>query len=92
MQLDATNPLVRFSTGVMGIVNFTAAANLSSSYAIGSKHFKGSKVFGTANDSTNIYWKASPATSATPYFTTTEFGTSTAATNDNFGVAGWTAY
>jgi hypothetical protein len=58
---NASNPLVRFSTGVYGVVNFTATNNLSSSYALFAKHYKGSKIFGTANDSTNIYWKAEAA-------------------------------
>ncbi len=46
------NPLVRMSTGVQGCVNFPAAHN---EYAIFTKHVSGSKYFGTANDSTNIF-------------------------------------
>ena len=51
----ATSPMVRFSTGVMGLVNFPApdANNLVSSYVLATKHYKGSKIFGTANDSTS---------------------------------------
>lgn len=82
----ATNPLVRFSTGVAGLVNFTAASNQSTSYAIVAKHSTGSKIFGTSNDSTNIYWKASPA----GVLTNTAAGALT--NNGNFGTAGWTAY
>lgn len=55
------NPLVKLSTGVIGVVNFEAEAsnaNQSTSYAIFAKHSKGSKIFGTSNDSTNVYWKA----------------------------------
>jgi hypothetical protein len=85
----ATNPLVRTSTGVWGVVNFTAASNLSTSYAIFTKHTKGSKLFGTANDSTNIYWKASPAVKVAPFLAVAECGTGT--DNSNFGT-GWTAY
>ena len=85
----ATNPLVRMSTGVWGVVNFVAANNLSASYAIFTKHYKGSKLFGTANDSTNIYWKASPAVKVAPYLAVADCGTGT--DNTNFG-AGWTAY
>ena len=85
----ATNPLVRLSTGVWGVVNFVAANNLSASYAIFTKHYKGSKIFGTANDSTNIYWKASPAVKVAPYLAVADCGTGT--DNANFG-AGWTAY
>ncbi|MCE1226598.1 MAG: hypothetical protein LWW87_08960 [Geobacteraceae bacterium] len=86
---NATNPLARMSTGVWGVVNFTAAANLSSSYAIFTKHTKGSKIFGTANDSTNVYWKASPAAAAAPYLAVGDCGT--VDSNANF-TAGWTAY
>ena len=89
----AANPLVRLSTGVMGLVNFTAANNLVSTYVIATKHYKGSKVFATANDSTNIYWKASaPKTAPTPFFAATEVGTGeTNATAFAIGT-GWTAY
>ncbi len=86
---NASHPLVRFSTGVWGVVNFTAANNLSSSYAIFAKHYKGSKIFGTANDSTNIYWKAEPAQANAPYLLIANVGTGT--DNANFGT-GWTAY
>lgn len=87
---NASNPLVRFSTGVYGIVNFVANNNLSSSYALFSKHYKGSKIFGTANDSTNIYWQAEAAqpTNQPPIV----IGSIPAA-NDNSGFGtGWTAY
>lgn len=86
---NATNPLVRLSTGVWGVVNFTAANNLSSSYVVATKHYKGSKIFGTSNDSTNVYWKASPAVTTAPYLAVADVGTGT--TNSNFGT-GWTAY
>ena len=84
---NATNSLVRFSTGVSGLVNFVADTtnNTSTSYALAAKHLKGSKIFGTANDSTNVYWKASPAA----LLVNTAVGTG--ATNANFGT-GWTAY
>lgn len=86
---NATNPLVRFSTGVYGVVNFTAANNLSSSYALFAKHYKGSKIFGTANDSTNIYWRAEAAQAASPYILIANIPTQT--DNSGFGT-GWTAY
>ena len=85
----ATNPLVRLSTGVYAVVNYTAAANLSSSYAIFTKHYRGSKIFGTANDSTNIYWRAEAAQDATPYILIGNIPTD----DDNAGFAtNWTAY
>jgi hypothetical protein len=85
----ATNPLVRFSTGVYGVVNFTASNNLSSTYALFTKHYKGSKIFGTANDSTNIYWKAEAAQAATPFVLIANIPANT--DNSGFGT-GWTAY
>jgi hypothetical protein len=87
----AVNPLVRMSTGVMGLVNFTATNNLVSTYVIATKHYKGSKVFATANDSTNIYWKASAAKTTAPFFVNTECTGETNAAAFPVG-AGWTAY
>lgn len=83
----STSSLIRLSTGVSAAVNFTkdTATNLTPSYAIFTKHYKGSKVFGTANDSTNVYWKASPAA----VLTADELGTGE--DNANFGT-GWTAH
>jgi hypothetical protein len=84
---NATNPLVRFSTGVSGLVNFAVVnTNQSISYAIVTKHTTGSKIFGTSNDSTNIYWKADVA----GILDSTKAGALT--NNSNFGTAGWTAY
>ena len=80
----ASNPLVRMSTGVQGVVNFTAATHIE--YAIGTKHVTGSKYFGTSNDSTNIYWLQSVKGDLVPG----TFGTGT--NNSNFTSAGWTAY
>jgi hypothetical protein len=77
--LAATSPLGKLSSGVTAIINFD-----STSYAIGTKHVKGSKVFGTAADSTNMYFKASPAA----LITTTEVGTGSS--NSNFS-SGWTS-
>lgn len=81
----ATNPIVKLSTGVRGIINFDTANPIS--YAISTKHDKGSKIFGTGNDSTSIWWKASPAGA----LVAADVGA--ASDNDNFeGVAGWTSY
>jgi hypothetical protein len=83
--LADANPLVRLSTGVQAVVNFTAATHLS--YAIITKHVSGSKYFGTANDSTNVYWKQSTKGNLVPATA------GTAVDNSNFTVAGsWTAY
>jgi len=80
----ASSPLVKFSTGVQGLCNFVTATHVS--YAIVTKHNTGNKYFGTANDSTSIYWFQSitgvllPATAGS------------VAGNSNFATAGWTAY
>ena len=76
----STNPIVKLSSGVSGMANYDIT-----SYAIGTKHIKGSKVFGTAADSTNMYWKASPAA----IINTTEFSTGSA--NANFTGGTWTS-
>jgi hypothetical protein len=85
----ATTPLVKFSTGVRGLVNFTVpSAGSSPGYVVATKHSTGSKVFGTANDSTAIYWKQSPAADLSANDVVA--GTSNAAV---FATqAGWTAY
>ena len=80
----ASNPLVRMSTGVQGVINFAAATHTE--YTIGTKHVSGSKYFGTSNDSTNIYWKQSTKGNLVP----ATFGTGT--NNANFASGGWTAY
>lgn len=75
----ATSPMGKLSSGVTAILNFDAT-----SYAITTKHIKGSKIFGTAADSTNMYFKASPAA----LITKTEAGSDSA--NSNFA-SGWTS-
>lgn len=70
---DATNaaaaptPLIKFSTGVSGQVNFTAdaATKTSAGYLIGTRHATGSKNFATSNTKTNIYWKQASKVDAT---------------------------
>ncbi|BCG46912.1 hypothetical protein GEOBRER4_n1728 [Citrifermentans bremense] len=82
------NPLVKLSTGVIGVVNFAAEAsnaNQSISYAVFAKHTKGSKIFGTSNDSTNVYWKAETPGALTNANLPSE------TTNAGFGT-GWTSY
>jgi hypothetical protein len=81
---DATNPLVRMSTGVQAQVNFDSATH--NSYALITKHVSGSKYFGTANDSTNIYWWQS--TKGNLDNSIAGSGTD----NENFAAEGWTAY
>ena len=83
----ATTPLIKFSTGVYGLVNFVAATH--DAYAIATKHQSGSKVFGTANDSTAIYWRQVP--SGAPDAGSDMMGEDTAS-SDLFVGGGWTAY
>lgn len=86
--LAATTPLIKFSTGVNGLVNFTASAGTSTGYVVATKHTTGSKVFGTANDSTNIYWKQSPAATLAD----TDIGAGTTTTTVFGAGLGWTSY
>lgn len=88
----AKNPLIKLSTNVSAIVNYDTvdqSVGKSSNYAIGTKHKDGSKIFGTASDSTTIFFKqnASGTTLAAGTF-------GTGKNNDNFATAGggWTAY
>lgn len=48
----APTALVKFSTGVQGLVNFSG----NTDYMLMVKHQTGSKIFGTAYNSTSIYW------------------------------------
>jgi hypothetical protein len=52
------NRLVSLSKGVEAAVTFTASAtNTSTGYVIVTKHTSGTKISGTSNDSTKLYWK-----------------------------------
>ncbi|GAM11519.1 hypothetical protein OR1_03835 [Geobacter sp. OR-1] len=74
----ASSPLFKLSTGVSTIINFDAAGV---GYAVFTKHVKGTKVFGTAYDSTAIsYFTEAPGT-----LTTTNTGSATAVPS------GWTS-
>jgi hypothetical protein len=75
----ATTPIVKLSTGVNGVAYYNTVA-----YAISTKHSKGSKVFGTANDSTSIFWKASPAAAM--------LAADGGSTSGNANFNGWTTY
>lgn len=86
----AANPLIKLSNKVTGIVNFTTSGTplVSPGYAIGTKHYAGTKYFGTANDSTTIFWKLDAASAD---IDPTKFGAGT--NNINFDATGkWTAY
>lgn len=79
----ATYPMVKLSTGVKGVVNFDTSTPVT--YAIITKHTKGSKAFGTAHDSTTIFWKQSPANTALT-------GTIAGDGSDNTNFSAWTSY
>lgn len=80
---NASYPMVKLSSGVAGVVNFNSSDPVS--YAIVTKHSTGSKIFGTANDSTTIYWKQDAA----GILTASEAGS--ASDDANFS-SGWTSY
>lgn len=73
---SATSVMAKLSTGVKIVANYTTAG-----YGIFTKHLKGSKVFGTAFDSSAISWTT--ATAGTD-ITTTNSGSATAVPS------GWT--
>jgi hypothetical protein len=91
---NSPTPLVKFSTGVFGLVNFTAnvTAKTSAGYLLATRHSTGSKNFSTASNSTAIYWKQvstgtdTAARLAADVGTQDETGTTYAPGN------GWTAY
>ncbi|MBJ6799263.1 hypothetical protein [Geomonas propionica] len=87
---DAKSPLIKLSSKVSATINYDEtgkAVGTSSAYAIGTKHVDGSKIFGTAWNSTTIFFKQNASGTA---LTNANFGS--ANDNTNFGVAGWTAY
>ena len=84
---NAPTALIRFSTGVNGVVNFVADDH--DHYAIGTKHTSGSKIFATTDDATNIYWKQA----ATGALATNGIGTSTETASSALFIGnGWTSY
>lgn len=62
------NRLVSLSKGVQGAVTFTAdtTTKTSTGYVIVAKHTSGTKLSGTSNDSTKIYWKQSAVATTMP--------------------------
>lgn len=87
---DAKSPLIKLSSKVSAVVNWeqvNKAQGLSTSYAIGTKHIDGSKIFGTASDSTTIFFKQNASGTT---LDAAVFGTGLL--NANFITAGWTAY
>ena len=87
---SAVNPLIKLSNKVTAVVNWTTAGTPATSpgYAIGTKHNGGTKLFGTSNTSTSIFWKLDAAGQD---ITGAKFGSD--ATNNNFSAAAsWTAY
>ncbi len=91
----AASPLIKFSTGVLGLVNFTATANVSTGYVVATRHIQGSKYFATANDITNIYWKqAAKAADAAAAITAMGQDIDSSTTSSTVFAAGngWTSY
>lgn len=93
----APTPLIKFSTGVFGLVNFTAnttPANTSDGYLIAARHATGSKNFGTKNTATNMYWKQVSAGTDTAARLAADVGSEdqTGTTFDFAAGLGWTSY
>lgn len=90
----APTPLIKFSTGVWGMVNYTAdtTAKTASTYLIGTRHDTGSKDFATSNAVTNIYWKQAGGSGSTVGDKlASDVGTADDATAFAAG-SGWTSY
>ena len=89
---SAPTPLIKFSTGVFGLVNFTAVGESSPGYLIAARHATGSKNFATSNLLTNIYWKQVSASNDPAANLATDVGTADQ-TGTTFAVGnGWTSY
>ena len=84
------NRLVSTSKGVEAAVTFTAQAdNTNTDYVIITKHTSGTKISGTSNDSTKMYWKqAATGTMASGDVPTDVTGSVAFGTVGN----GWTEY
>lgn len=100
---DSTNaplsptPLIKFSTGVFGMVNFAAdaATKTSNGYIIFTRHLTGSKYFSAANDTTSIYWRQAPKVADGAALITamkSDLGTATVSATVYAAGQGWTAY
>jgi hypothetical protein len=86
-------PLVKFSTGVFGLVNYpTPVAKTCAGYLLATRHATGSKNFSTANTSTAIYWKQAAAGTGTAALLASDVGTSEVDTTTYAAGKGWTAY
>lgn len=92
----APTPLIKFSTGVHGMVNFVAdaAAKTSTYYLVGTRHISGSKNFATSNVKTNIYWKQASKLTATNTISVAMVAEiKTVADDSTFAPGeGWTSY
>jgi len=94
----APTPLIKFSTGVFGLVNFDfdSTAKTSAGYLIATRHSNGSKNFGTSNIVTNIYWQQATVPSAKTDLAVAAALASDVGTADQtgttFGGGGWTSY
>ncbi len=66
----ATSPVIKLSNNVKGAVNFVGViagptAGTSAHYILFTQHNSGSKLFGSGDDTTNVYFKLVPATGMT---------------------------
>lgn len=94
---NSATPVIQFSTGVHGMVNFTsdAAAKTSPGYLIATRHTTGSKNFATASDLVNIYWKQATKVAGTvtaPIAMTTDINASADSATTFAAGLGWTSY
>ncbi len=82
------NRLVSLSKGVQAAVTYQASAtNTSTNYVVITKHNQGTKLSGTSNDSTKLYWKQSAVGDLTAGIPTSDTGTVAFAVG-----SGWTEY
>lgn len=92
----APTPLIKFSTGVHGIVNYlesTSSPGTAAGYTIGTRHVSGSKDFVAMNSRTNILWRQASKITATNTIAIAMAAEFAATIDDAFSVsANWTSY
>lgn len=94
--IAAPTPLIKFSTGVHGLVNYLQSASspgTAAGYTIASRHVSGSKNFVAMNSRTNIFWRQASKITATNTLAIAMAAEVAATIDDAFSVSSdWTSY
>lgn len=93
----APTPLIKCSTGVHALVNWTASTTspgTAPGYVIAARHLNGSKNFAATNIKTNIYWKQASKITADNTIVAAMQGEVASGDESTFAFdgTGWTSY